>query len=93
MARAYKRSTRSEAMRSSSIARNRVDRLRWLMAHPERLVGVPSDAQDVDDIGRAKLLALGEELVRLGLYSTRTLRSDRNSGIRALVGEARRRLA
>ena len=75
----------------ATLTRARASRMAWLIEHPDIWAGAPSDSQDVDDAGRAKLYAVGQILLQEGLYSPHTSREDRIWGIRVLIGEARRR--
>lgn len=72
-------------------AAHREQRIAWLLAHPDLWVEAPSDREDVTDVGRVCLLALGQRMVAEGLYSVRTEVTDRGWGLRILIGEARRR--
>lgn len=72
------------------MARSRVARVNWLCAHRDLWMGLPSDAEDVDDLQRGRLIALGDRMVKAGLYSSRTNVKDRTWGIRVLINEARR---
>lgn len=74
-----------------TMSSTRAKQLAWLLEHPDRLTGLPSDSQDVDDAGRAQLVALGEEMVAAGLWAKAT--KDRVWGLRVMIGEARKRLA
>lgn len=90
----HRRAARSDGLGSGgALSRSRAGRLGWLLAHPDLWREAPSDSQDVTDAGRALLLALGQQMVDVGLYSPQTEVADRSWGIRVLVGEARRRLS
>ena len=89
-----KKATRSDALgRGGPLSNTRADRLTWLRARPMLWRDAPSDSQDVDDAGRAILVAIGELMIKAGLYSKTTDVRDRTWGLRVLIGEARRRLA
>lgn len=89
-----KKATRSDGFaHGAPMATPRASRMAWLLAHPKIWVGAPSDTQDVDDAGREVLHAVGELMVKAGLYSKRTLKQDRIWAVRVLIGEARKRLS
>lgn len=94
MSRATKKSARSDGLTGGgALSTPRARRLGWLLAHSELWTGAPSDTQDVDDEGRAILIAIGQQMAQAGLYSKAKNVSERNWGIRVLLGEARKRLA
>lgn len=82
---------RSSQANGNPIAGHRQKRILWLLANPAIWREAPSDTQDVDDANRLHLVATGEALIAAGLYSKRTLLTDRNWGLRILIGEARKR--
>lgn len=82
---------RSSQANGNPIAGHRQKRIVWLLAHPAVWRDAPSDTDDVDDANRVHLVKTGEALIKAGLYSKRTLVTDRNWGLRILIGEARKR--
>lgn len=67
-------------------------RLDWLLAHPVLWAHAPGEHEDVTPMGRAMILAIGEQMVREGLYSVHTEVGDRSWGIRILIDQARKQL-
>lgn len=65
-------------------------RLAWLAERPKMVAMLPSDSQDVDREGRAKLDWVLSIMRAEGLYSRTTPDDGCRDAIRRLVGEIRR---
>jgi hypothetical protein len=69
---------------------NRRDRIvAWLLEHPEAIVDVPSDQDDVTDVNRPGLQALADALTAAGFYSHGSKGAEKLWSVRIAVGIAR----
>lgn len=74
-------------MRRGSATKYHAARVAWVLERPHLMLGVPSMQQDVDEAGRAKLVALEAALMAEGLLGgTQTVRRET---VRRMVGELR----
>jgi hypothetical protein len=73
--------------RRGSAAKTHQARRAWLLAHPERMLGVPGLHDDVDERGSMALEILRAELVSLHLLGT--TKDTHRETIRRLVTELR----